>query len=104
VTIPYWDIATELPDRLQHPPFDSYALPLDPGALATPPVADVFPYTTQRYTLAEIAQNLADLDVLGDIATSMKQSLWGVSNINGYQDFSIQAHDGGHLSIGPTMM
>jgi hypothetical protein len=103
VTIPYWDIATELPDRLQHPPFDSYVLPLDPGALATPPVADTFPYTTQRYTVAEIAQNLADFDVLGDIATSMKQSLWGVSDINGYQDFSIQAHDGGHVSIGPTM-
>ncbi len=38
-----------------------------------------------------------------DITTSLNQSLWGVYSINGYQDFSIQAHDGGHGSIGPTM-
>jgi hypothetical protein len=29
--------------------------------------------------------------------------VWGSYNTNGYQDFSIQAHDGGHGSIGPTM-
>ena len=40
---------------------------------------------------------------LGDITASMQQSLWGAFNTNGYQDYSIQAHDGGHGSIGPTM-
>jgi tyrosinase len=41
--------------------------------------------------------------VPGDIATSLSQSQWGAYNISGYQDFSIQAHDGGHASVGPTM-
>lgn len=46
---------------------------------------------------------LAGYDVLGDIATSDAQTEWGLFNISGYQNFSIQAHDGGHLSVGPTM-
>jgi tyrosinase len=29
--------------------------------------------------------------------------MWGAYNVGGYQKFSIQAHDGGHGSIGPTM-
>jgi hypothetical protein len=103
VTIPYWDISTPLPDVLQQPPFASYTLPQDPGATANPPQTGYFPYTTERYSLAQIAQNLQDFQVLDDITTSLKQSLWGASDINGYQDFSIQAHDGGHVSIGPTM-
>lgn len=103
VTIPYWDISTPLPDRLQHPPFDQYVLPADPGATATPPVTGFFPYTTQRYSVAQITKNVTDFGVLTDITTSMAQSLWGAYNTNGYQDFSIQAHDGGHGSVGPTM-
>ncbi|MFF8772967.1 tyrosinase family protein [Kitasatospora sp. NPDC015120] len=104
VTIPYWDISTKLPDRLQHPPFDAYVLPADPGADATPhPVPGFFPYTTKRFPVDTIAQNMIDFGVLDDIATSLVQSLWGAFNVNGYQDFSIQAHDGGHGSIGPTM-
>ncbi|KOU72528.1 hypothetical protein ADK61_26700 [Streptomyces sp. XY66] len=103
VTIPYWDISTPLPERLQQPPFDAYVLPADPGATATPPVTGYFPYTTQRFPAAEIAQNVTDFEVLEDIATSLTQSLWGAFNVNGYQDFSIQAHDSGHGSIGPTM-
>ncbi|KDN87313.1 tyrosinase family protein [Kitasatospora cheerisanensis] len=104
VTLPYWDISTNLPDRLQHPPLDKYVLPADPGAKATPqPVTGYFPYTTQRYSVAGIAQNVQNFGVLEDIATSLTQSLWGAYNVNGYQDFSIQAHDGGHGAIGPTM-
>ncbi|WP_127506621.1 tyrosinase family protein [Actinoplanes solisilvae] len=104
VTLPYWDIRTPLPDRLQEPPFDQYALPEDPGAAATPqPVAGYFPYKTERFSPAEIALNVEAFGVLSDIATSMKQSIWGEYNVDGYQDFSIQAHDGGHGSIGPTM-
>ncbi|MFJ7248736.1 tyrosinase family protein [Kitasatospora sp. NPDC098652] len=103
VTLPYWDISTPLPDRLQHPPFDRYVLPADPGAMATPPVPDTFPYTTQRYSVADITANLERFGVLAEIATSMAQSLWGASDINGYQKFSIQSHDGGHGSVGPTM-
>lgn len=104
MTLPYWDLTTALPALLQQPPFASYTLPTDPGASATPPEPGIyFPYTTQRYTPAEFKQNLQELGVLQDITTSLSQSLWGAYNINGYLDFSIQAHDGGHLSIGPTM-
>jgi tyrosinase len=104
VTIAYWDIATPLPDLLQQPPFASYTLPEDPGANASPPdPGTYFPYSTERYPPATIAQNLRAYGVLDDIETSLNQSLWGAYNTNGYQDFSIQAHDGGHGSIGPTM-
>ncbi|MDQ3850460.1 MAG: tyrosinase family protein [Actinomycetota bacterium] len=100
VTIPYWDISTPLPELLQQPPFASYELPLDPGAAADPPQSGYFPYTTSRDTPAGIEQNVQAYGVLEDIATSLQQSVWGSYNINGYQDFSIQAHDGGHGSIG----
>jgi tyrosinase len=104
VTIPYWDLATPLRDLLQQPPFASYTLPEDPGASATPPdPGTYFPYTTERYPPATIADNLRVFGVLDDIDTSLNQSRWGAFNTSGYQDFSIQAHDGGHGSIGPTM-
>lgn len=104
VTLPYWDITTPLPALLQKPPFDRYVLPQDPGATSSPPdPAHYFPYTTQRYSLDTIASNLDAHGVFDDINTSLNQSLWGSSDNNGYQDFSIQAHDGGHVSIGPTM-
>jgi hypothetical protein len=104
VTIPYWDISTPLPAVLEQAPLASYILPQDPGATASPPdPGEYFPYTTQRFSPAEIAQNVQDFGVLDDIDTSLNQSLWGAFNTNGYQDFSIQAHDGGHGSIGPTM-
>ena len=103
LTLPYWDIKTPMPALLQQPPFESYTLPQDPGASASPPAAGYFPYTTKRYPTATFEQLLEQYGVLDDIATSLNQSLWGGFNTNGYQDFSIQAHDGGHGSIGPTM-
>lgn len=104
LTLPYWDITTPLPELLQQPPFASYVLPEDPGKTSNPPhPGRFFPYTTRRYTLPEIAQNLERFGVFEDIDTSLLQSLWGAYKTNGYQDFSIQAHDGGHLSVGPTM-
>jgi len=104
LTLPYWDIATPLPELLQQDPFASYVLPEDPGVTAKPPrPGQYFPYTTKRYTLTQITQNLTRFGVFEDIETSLAQSRWGTSNTGGYQDFSIQAHDGGHGSIGPTM-
>jgi tyrosinase len=104
VTLPYWDVTTPLPGLLQQPPFASYTLPQDPGATADPPdPGTYFPYTTERNPAAAITQNLQDFGVPDDIATSLNQSRWGAYNISGYQDFSIQAHDGGHASVGPTM-
>jgi tyrosinase len=96
VTMPYWDFETPLPALLQQDPFASYTLPKSPPGV--PPH-----YVTQRYDPATITQNMQDYQVFQDIATSLKQSVWGAYNINGYQDFSIQAHDGGHVAIGPTM-
>ncbi len=104
VTMPYWDIRKPLPAVLQQPPFASYDLPQDPGAQANPPVKGYFPYTTQRNDPATIQTNMRDVyGVYADIDLSLKQSTWGASDLNGYQDWSIQAHDGGHGSIGPTM-
>ncbi len=103
LTLPYWDIATPLPELLQQPPFASYVLPEDPGKEAKPPEPGYFPYTTNRYPLAKIAQNLKDFEVLEDIEASLKQSRWGSFLRGGYQKYSMQAHDGGHASIGPTM-
>jgi tyrosinase len=104
VTLPYWDVTTPLPSTLQQPPFDSYTLPQDPGATANPPQpGKYFPLTTERYDSATIAKNLQGYDVAADITTSLNQSRWGGSNVGGYQDFSIQAHDGAHNSVGTTM-
>jgi hypothetical protein len=104
VTLPYWDISTRLPDLLNDAPFANYVLPEDPGASDIPPVGGYFPLTTSRADPDTIMQLLGPApqgyDVLTDIGTSLDQSLWGVYNVNGYQDFSIQAHDGGHGAIG----
>ena len=97
VTMPYWDFLTPLPPLLQEPPFASYTLPQNP-----PGVTPV-PYVTQRYDAATITENMHDFGVFDDVATSLRQAMWGAYNTSGYQDFSIQAHDGGHNAIGPTM-
>ncbi len=104
VTIPYWDISTPLPALLQEPPFDSYKLPLDPGIAADPAVpGEYFPYTTSRFAAKDIESELARHGVLDEIDKSLKTSRWGFTNFSGYQLYSIQAHDGGHGSIGETM-
>ena len=104
VTLPYWDISTPLPELLQEEPFASYTLQADPGANVKPNPG-YYPGTTSRFTPAQIEQNVALHGVLQDIATSQDQSLWGKygSAGSGYQQFSIQAHDGGHNSIGTWM-
>jgi hypothetical protein len=96
VTLPYWDFLTPLPDLLQDPPFAQYELPKDPGG-------GYFPYTTQRNAPGVITREMQEHGVVEDIPTSLRQSSWGAYNTGGYQDFSMQAHDGGHVSIGPTM-
>lgn len=106
VTLPYWDFTTLLPEVLQKAPLDAYKVTEDPGAGASPPVSDPDykpPFTTTRFAPDQILQNMEQNGVIEDINTSLGQTLWGNSNTNGYQDFSIQAHDGGHDSIGPTM-
>ena len=104
VTLPYWDVTTPLPDQLQQPPFASYTLPQDPGVTSDPPQPGAyFPYTTTRNSPADITQNMQDFGVFDDISTAGNQTRFGKYNIGGYEDFSIQAHDGGHVATGPTM-
>jgi hypothetical protein len=104
VTLPYWDITARLPDLLQEAPFATYDLPRSPWAdLPTPHSPAYFPLKTSRNDSAKIAQGFAQRGVLTDNAASLDQSLWGVSGVSGFQQLSIQAHDGGHNSIGPTM-
>jgi tyrosinase len=97
VTMPYWDFETPLPALLQEAPFASYDVPKNPHG------GEPSPFVTKRYDPARITQNMQRLGVYQEIATSLRQSVWGAFNTNGYQDFSIQAHDGGHVAIGPTM-
>lgn len=100
VTLPYWDITTPVPDVLKKPPFASYTLPQAVGPR--------FPqgYTTSRYSDSVIQQNLLTYDVTADIQRAMTQTDW--EDFHGYwsgasYDTIIAAHDGGHVSIGPTM-
>lgn len=96
VTLPYWDIKTPIPALLKAPPFDTYVVPVAvPGIPAN--------YKTQRFDQAIINAGLARRDVFGNLDRALNQQLWGISGVSGYQDGSIAAHDGGHLSIGPTM-
>jgi hypothetical protein len=96
VTMPYWDFSMTLPALLEEPPFGQYALPADPGG-------GFYPYTTERFLPGTITRNMQRYGVMDDTDTSLRQSMWGAYNIGGYQKFSIQAHDGGHNAIGPTM-
>lgn len=104
LTLPYWDVLTDVPALLNEEPFASYTLPLDPGASADPPQpGKYFPYTTSRSSPEVFAADRLQYGVAYDIETSKKQTTWGAYNVGGYQDFSMQAHDGGHVAIGPTM-
>ena len=100
VTLPYWDITTLLPEVLQQEPLAAYTLPYQVPGLP-------FPYTTSRYDPGIIKRKMestpSGLSVYQDIDTSKAQSTWGEYNTCGYQDYAIQAHDGGHVSIGDTM-
>ena len=97
VTIPYWDMAMPVPAFLKQAPFDQYVVPVDLG----PGYGQN--YTTTRYDDATIESNLQQNEFFGNTATSLQQSMFGHYGIDGYQDFSIAAHDGGHVSIGETM-
>ncbi|ESY55551.1 MULTISPECIES: tyrosinase family protein [unclassified Mesorhizobium] len=97
VTLPYWDIRTPIPNLLKKPPFDSYVVPVE---LRNPYGSG---YKTQRYDQATIDANLLKYDVFKYIDSALGQSLWGAFGVNGFQEASIAAHDGGHTSIGPTM-
>src|SRR6185295_13265509 len=100
VTLPYWDMSQPIPPLLLAPPFDSYTFPSPVG-----------PYSagdkTERFSQARIDANLTRFNFFGDFATALLQTRWGRYGDNhsgfGFQQFSIQSHDAGHVSTGPTM-
>jgi len=97
VTMPYWDISTPVPNMLKQAPFDSYVVVPNLGPDYGPN------YRTQRYDQAIIDLKLAKFQFFKHMDSALTQTLWGVSGVNGLQDEFIAAHDGGHLSVGPTM-
>lgn len=97
LTLPYWDFTRPIPPVLTQAPFAQYTLP---RAIGGPFNAG---YTTKRYDWPTIQNNMEQLGVYSDISSALLQSLWGEYLNNGFQNFFDQAHDGGHVAIGPTM-
>lgn len=102
VTLPYWDIYSDFPDIFKQKPFDEYTLPVT--------LSSTYPkgYKTQRYSESDIAKNLKTYDVISDFKRAAGEKDWedyhgGRAFANSPNDTSIAAHDGGHVSIGPTM-
>jgi tyrosinase len=100
VTLPYWDITTPFPDVLTMPPFENYTLPQAIGGDFEEG------YVTSRYSLSGIQQNLINYGVADCISRALTKTDW--EDFHGYwsgamRNTIISAHDGGHLSIGPTM-
>lgn len=103
VTLPYWDINTPIPDVLNQAPFDSYTYPVDLNAQYKK--GD----KTSRYTWSQISSNLAQYEVLEDLSRAMGRTDWedfhgGRAFDNAPNNTNISGHDGGHVSIGDTML
>lgn len=104
VTLPYWDIANPVPAFLSEPPFAAYTFPQDLGTYKSGT-------TTERNTQAQIDAKLAQFSFMGDYELALSQSRWGKFLIDsttgkvgyGYQQWSVQAHDSGHMATGLTM-
>lgn len=91
VTLPYWDITTPAPALLYQPPFASYTLQA--------PIGHGYdPLTTSRNASAQIATNMGQYGISGQIVTSLRQSVWEQFN-----RLLWHAHDNGHDSCGTTM-
>ncbi len=100
VTLPYWDITTPFPDVLKSPPFDKYTLPQAVGPNF--PAGTV----TERHSYPTIQSNLIQYDVAADLNRALTKTDW--EDFHGFWSNAtantiIAAHDGGHVSIGPTM-
>jgi tyrosinase len=91
VTLPYWDVTTQIPAVLYQDPFASYKLQANIGH-------GYDPLTTSRYSPTEIMDNMTQFGVPGRITSALNQSVWEKFN----QTFW-GAHDNGHVSCGTTM-
>ena len=116
VTVPYWDITKPFPEVLKSAPFDSYTLPKDIGEdhmydpktkkkNKKPQIYDKG-YRTKRFPYLEIEIGLSSKAVTEDILRAFIKTDW--EDFNGLfgganNNTIINAHNGGHHSIGPTM-
>jgi tyrosinase len=100
VTLPYWDITKPFPNVLKSPPFDKYALPMDIGGGFT------VGYKTERYSYPDVQNKLEQYNVTDNISRAMTKTSWEEFHglLGGKPNNTvINAHDGGHTAIGPTM-
>jgi tyrosinase len=95
VTLPYWNITTQIPDFLYDPnsPFLSYTLPTDIGA--SPFLKG---YTTSRYSASDVLNNVNGFGIPALISQALSQSKWLL-----FDSPIISAHDNGHGATGQTM-
>jgi len=100
VTLPYWDITKPFPDVLKKAPFDSYTYPEDIGH------GHKKGDKTSRFDYKTIKTNLSTYKVTEKVQRALTKTDWedfhgmfaGATN-----NTIINAHDSGHVSIGPTM-
>jgi tyrosinase len=90
--LPYWDILAPMPDWFFTPPFDSYIFQAAAGA--DYPIG----HRTERYAQDEIAKKLNFYNVPEQIREAMNSPQW-----ERFTGFIEGAHDGGHVSCGPSM-
>ena len=109
VTLPYWNILGEtLPEWIYEPPFYPYSMPHDIVGLDGSVAYDTN-YSTERYTAAEVFQEVAARSAT--IETKIEEALASQSwrGFNGWSDGPdghqgiIQAHDSGHMACGATI-
>ena len=92
IKLPYWNVVKEPPKWMFQPPFFSYTFQLD--------AAPQYPAgtKTKRHSAAQIRDNITGLDVEGTIRDALD-----APKFERFTDLIEQAHDDGHVSIGPAM-
>lgn len=92
IKLPFWNIVDEIPEFLTKPPFDSYKLPVD--------VHPMYPKgtVTKRFSVSDIHKNIKDFQIEGTIRTALSEA-----SFEEFSRFIEQAHDDGHVAIGPAM-
>lgn len=101
VTLPYWDIYSDVPELFSEAPFDSYTLPVKLNAIYDKG------YKTERNSASVMKGSFQTYNVITDFKYALTQKDWedyhGGKAFNAPNTASISAHDGGHVSIGSTM-
>jgi len=91
IKMPYWDILQPVPAWLFQAPFDSYTIPVDVSP--THPAGT----KTQRFSKEVIEANIAEYRIGETIKRALDAPQWDT-----FTRTIEQAHDDGHVSIGPA--